>query len=456
MIASKEVKKGNMTPNILINRKERKRFKAMSQILVHQNQILDELKENSQEFYSLNHILSQKMLKIDKIQTFTYVSLSKRLADHSFFHCGICNETYDNALRLNQHRFSTKCWNNQEQLQEVKQKIYLCRICDKVYTDYKAMIIHIVTELILSGYTIPCNNLDLSQCITILYIEQICSENLSSTIAKIKSFTVDAPEDIFDEIDKLEAEIDDEDGSKTADTQDTLEIVIDLGDKDQEKSVTKSVQNTSETPQQKLMMSMSVNEFRSNAKSMAVGSSNDGIKIISMSPSPTKGKSSNNLKRKSSQDVPLMQQSNSSKIRIVDVGSAHIDVQRESIKDQTPEQNPMTSTQTKISTARGTLTTALKSKNALERAMIRAKQAKVLKSVRKTVQPIKIKKESPDGLINEASAVKAVEALKMTAIVDRVTTPPPEALSKRQKSKAAREVFITAQPSPTKVALKGK
>ena len=132
-------------------------------------------------------------------------------------------------------------------MSELKQKVYVCRLCDAIYTDYKAIVIHIVTEFLLQGFTIPTYNLDLSQCITILYIEQLYTEdmlsksyiffesfdlkydyNLLGTINKISGLILDGgPEDIFDEIDKLEAKINGEDEENTKDS-DTLEFVIDL------------------------------------------------------------------------------------------------------------------------------------------------------------------------------------------------------------------------------------
>ena len=87
-------KSDEMSNAMLLNPKERSRFKQMFENLSQQYEEIKELEENDSEFKSLEHTLSQRMLKIDKIQTFTYVSLSKRMADHSYFHCCICNETF--------------------------------------------------------------------------------------------------------------------------------------------------------------------------------------------------------------------------------------------------------------------------------------------------------------------------------------------------------------------------
>ena len=77
------------------NREERSRYKRMFNNLSLQNKEEAELRENDADFKSLEHLLSQRMLKIDRIQTFTYVSLSKRMADHSYFRCCVCDETFE-------------------------------------------------------------------------------------------------------------------------------------------------------------------------------------------------------------------------------------------------------------------------------------------------------------------------------------------------------------------------
>ena len=83
-----------MSTAMLLNPKERPRFIQMFENLSQQYEEEKELEENTSEFKSLEHTLSQRMLKIDKIQTFTYISLSKRMADHSYFHCCVCIETF--------------------------------------------------------------------------------------------------------------------------------------------------------------------------------------------------------------------------------------------------------------------------------------------------------------------------------------------------------------------------
>ena len=187
------------------------------------------LSQTDAEFNKLEHLINQKQLKIDKIQTFTYISLSKRQADHAYFHCCICNDTFEMAPNLLQHKFAGQCWSKHEQLSESKQKLYVCRICDLIYQDYRSIVVHIVIEFILNGYTIPTDNLDLSQCITILYIEQLYTQNMEMTLHKIKGLVhnAGAGDNFMDEIDKLEAEIE-----KDEDDQ-TVEFTIDLAPTDE-------------------------------------------------------------------------------------------------------------------------------------------------------------------------------------------------------------------------------
>lgn len=232
------------------------------------------LSQTEVEFNKLEHLINQKQLKIDKIQTFTYISLSKRQADHAYFHCCLCDDTFDMAPNLLQHKFAGQCWSKHEQLSESKQKLYVCRLCDRIYQDYRSMVVHIVIEFILNGYTIPTENLDLSQCITILYIEQLHSSNMEMTLHKIKGLLNNSKsgDNFMDEIDKLEAEID-----KDEDDQ-TVEFTIDLAP-------------TDDNPKGKQpLVSVSVKDLKKSfsfqPKSNS-SSSTSPIKIISLDAKPT-------------------------------------------------------------------------------------------------------------------------------------------------------------------------
>ena len=94
-----------MDSQLILNRREKSRYNLMYQNLLRQFSELKELAQEDKEFGTLANIVNQRQLKIDKIQTFTYISLSKRLADHSYFHCCICDETFTSAQQLLQHRF---------------------------------------------------------------------------------------------------------------------------------------------------------------------------------------------------------------------------------------------------------------------------------------------------------------------------------------------------------------
>ena len=190
---------------------DRSRITYMFNLLNQQAKDIRMLNQDiSGEMSSLGHILNQKVMKIDRIISYSYVSLSKRLPDHSYFHCSVCNDTFDRAEDLMKHKSTATCWSQFEELMELKQKLFVCRMCDSIFMDFKAMIIHIVTELLIHGFTIPTNNLDLNQCITIIYIEQLYTENINHTLSKMKRLLTGEKDPIFDEIDKLEAQIDEE------------------------------------------------------------------------------------------------------------------------------------------------------------------------------------------------------------------------------------------------------
>ena len=285
---------------------------------------------------------------------------------------------------MNKHRNSSRCWGSQEKLGESKQKLYACRICDKVYKDYKPMVIHILTELLKSGFTVPSENLDLSQCITIIYVEQLYSDNVEITMSKIKELAYNSSDDIFDEIDKLEAQIDDEDSYDNA-----LELVIDLDssekmakqqEKDQkyfednrylsnevghrvlspyhEEDSNTQIKHT-KTDKPSYMMSSSLNEFKSSQKFMAVPK-NDKIKKKQNKPF-----SANNemleykiqAGRKKSNSL-LLSKTSSKEVQKI---TSTPDIISENDIDLDDEELPLSS-KSKLKSARGSLTMALLSK----------------------------------------------------------------------------------------------
>ena len=192
-------------------------------------------------------------MKIEKIISFSYVSLSKRFADHSYFICCVCNDTFPKSSYLAAHKENSNCWSQYEPLNELKQKLFVCRMCDTFFMDFKACITHIVTELIVNGFTLPSHNLDVSQCITIIYVEQLHSPNLNNTIKRMKKLLDGNKDPIFDEIDKLEEQINNEEMEATP-----------LGDK-------------VPIPKNKNpLLSVSMNEFRFKQKTFSAeeGSSN--------------------------------------------------------------------------------------------------------------------------------------------------------------------------------------
>ena len=191
--------------------RDRDRIKYMFDLLRQQSQDIKLIHQDiSREISDLSHTLNQKILKIDRIISFSYMSLSKRLPDHSYYHCAICNDTFHKSADLIRHKVQDSCWSQYEDLVELKQKLFLCRMCDTLFMDYKQSLVHIVTELLIHGFTIPSYNLDLSQCITIIYIEQLHSSNIPNTLSKMKRLLTGVEDPIFDEINKLEAQIDNE------------------------------------------------------------------------------------------------------------------------------------------------------------------------------------------------------------------------------------------------------
>ena len=173
-------------------------------------------KDVQAEMSELGHLLNQKSMKIDKIISFSYVSLSKRFADHSYFICCVCNDTFPKSSYLAAHKENSNCWSQFEPLNELKQKLFVCRMCDTFFMDFKACITHIVTELIVNGFTLPSHNLDVSQCITIIYVEQLHSPNMNNTINRMKKLLDGNKDPIFDEIDKLEEQINNEEIEATS------------------------------------------------------------------------------------------------------------------------------------------------------------------------------------------------------------------------------------------------
>lgn len=238
------------------------RHKYMYNVLSLQANDVRLLNGNDHHFSTLTGLLNQCPMKIDKIQAFTYTSLCKRLADHSYFHCSVCNDTFESPSMLLQHRHSSQCWSNQEELMELKQKLYLCRLCDVLYLDYKSMVTHIVSEFLINGFSIPSYNLDLSQCITILYIEQLYTPNMDVTLRKLRNVMAKksngVTEDLFEEIDKLVDKIDHEESrvSPPAVAKPHVRSVV-----------VKEKPAMKEKPK---LLNVSLNEFRAMQKSVSV------------------------------------------------------------------------------------------------------------------------------------------------------------------------------------------
>ena len=158
----------------------------------------DKLQEDLSEIYSLDAIERQfktldnfktnpkKSSKLQRVYYFTYHAMIKRNFDFSYFICTVCKDVFESAGKLFQHKQSNQCWHGEEKLEIYKQKIFLCRICDRIFQDYFVIINHILTDLMLGGFSTPNTNLDVSQCFTVIYIEQLQSANLYSTLWKMR------------------------------------------------------------------------------------------------------------------------------------------------------------------------------------------------------------------------------------------------------------------------------
>jgi len=435
-----------------INREERSKYKRMFDNLSLQNKEETELRENDADFKSLEHLLSQRMLKIDRIQTFTYVSLSKRMADHSYFRCCVCDETFEVGQGLNKHREKSSCWGRHEQLIEFKQKLYACRICDRVYKDYKFMIIHIVTELLANGYTVPNENLDLSQCITILYIEQLCSEDVDTTMRTIKdllSGTSQTNDQFLEDIENLEHKLDAE--MYGDDSNDCPpELVIDLdapGEADEVR-----VENH-------FMVNASMNEFRANQKFMAVPKNNVMVK--------------NKVRKKSKSPPQSLLLAKGPSTKKVQKNDQDIVIENIIFEKDDEDEAPLSSvenTKSRLNSARGTLSNVLKlnhargslsnalsgvepnknepksrgsktvallsklsSQETLEEALVAKEVITDLDTSRDPLPPMKAIKKEPietddEFIIDEDNAHKAVEAVSLEIelnVVDHDDSPSP-------------------------------
>ena len=232
--------------------RDRDRIKYMFDLLRQQSQDIKVLHQDiSREISDLSHTLNQKILKIDRIISFSYMSLSKRLPDHSYYHCAVCNDTFHKSADLIRHKVQDSCWSQYEDLVELKQKLFLCRMCDTLFMDYKQALVHIVTELLIHGFTIPSYNLDLSQCITIIYIEQLHTRNIPNTLSRMKRLLSGVEDPIFDEIDKLEAQIDNEELESHSNVLQQQQQVVGL-----------DASGATKSP----VLNVSINEFRSKQK----------------------------------------------------------------------------------------------------------------------------------------------------------------------------------------------
>ncbi len=100
-----------------------------STLKVHQRDIQD-VKDVEADLKELEQVLDQKPFLVDKIRQFTSLTLNKRLADHALYHCCVCNENFVSSAALNHHKVSSECWNRHQDLSELKQKVFICRICD--------------------------------------------------------------------------------------------------------------------------------------------------------------------------------------------------------------------------------------------------------------------------------------------------------------------------------------
>ena len=158
----------------------------------------DKLQEDLSEIQSLDSIepeLKQlnifktnpkKSIKLQSVYFLTYHAMIKRKFDFSYFICTVCKDVFESAGKLIQHKLSNQCWHGKENLDIYKQKIFLCRICDRIFLDFFVIINHILTDLMLGGFSTPNANLDVSQCFTVIYIEQLQPLNLYSTLWKME------------------------------------------------------------------------------------------------------------------------------------------------------------------------------------------------------------------------------------------------------------------------------
>jgi DNA-directed RNA polymerase subunit L len=246
-----------------ISEQEKSRLKYMYTELLKQNHESRELAKLDSDFHTLGNVLKTKLLKIDKIQSYTYSSLCRRLADHSYFHCCVCNDTFLTPNELIVHKNSSQCWNYHEELREIKQKLYVCRMCDCVYLDFKAIIIHIVTEFVVKGFTLPTHNMDLSQCITILYVEQLYTPDMTVTLASMKKVLSEMSsthEGIFEEIDQLYNQIENETESAT------LEFTVDIKGNDESEKLPEVASPKVTSP----LLNLSVKNFKISQRTVQV------------------------------------------------------------------------------------------------------------------------------------------------------------------------------------------
>ncbi len=162
---------------------------------------------------------------------------------------------------------------------------------------FSAMIAHILCDFLSNGFTIPTFNLDLSACITIIYVEQLFAPNLSETMSFInvstsgsKTVTVlkvhfqtllgefnreDINQDIFQEIDKLVDELDGENEVQDHDQNksDELDLQIQDSDDDGEPAPLKIVEqeesnkeNASDTDGDTLEFEIDIDAIKAKAK----------------------------------------------------------------------------------------------------------------------------------------------------------------------------------------------
>ena len=189
----------------------------LSNVYEHLKGQAENLRDLSRKLFSpLSRVALESSLNVDAIHDFTKSSMNARLPDHRYYVCTICLKLFEGRTLLRKHKtdhFNIELYAGDRELAESRQKIFICKVCDVPYMDLRAMIVHLVSELLVNGFTIPTENLDLSQCITIVYVEQLYYPKLDDVLENLRE-ALEKSDEIFDDIDRLIDSIDREDSSR--------------------------------------------------------------------------------------------------------------------------------------------------------------------------------------------------------------------------------------------------